>query len=566
MKGYSRRKEIIKSGICMVIGIIGLYFVSINLHTLNTQDQEILIDTQEVQGQIPIVNQQENALNIDQLFEWSNKTLDEENMSQLLSYLPGASYLSSVQVQQEKVPYQVKITYKAEQYDPMLSKSRKEQIVLLDASIIMSLYPNIDTVQINMIVDTDVYRKVLYRPDLEDYFGINIEAKNEKRTFERIVREFMDMEHVSHYWNSKHPYDSKLGEEVAHFFKMNFPAKTKVEEVFPYVDEELENTLVEQYGYKLFLQGLAYENALINYYSAYRLPEYYGNKNKEEIMLELAICANQSEDKRVQHACQNVMELMKPLQTGETRVFGRFSESALGGGKKIYRIDEKGLDVLAKWVGDTEAGLKVLGLSPNNQYVICEAQTKQQAYLFILPVTEKVDYQIDRSGVYQNQEKCQPELMQKINEILQRDESNKILQGEQLKFEWMLDSLLKIQVGEQKTLVYDVQNAHLQTNESFIQNFEMAYLQRYLEEKFEIDINIYSDTKTKAEVKKVLINHEALLIYNYANVAQKNVELVKWKEDADYKVDKYWSKGKVVVYYEGDNQEIINVLNQAMKS
>ncbi|MBE6024577.1 MAG: hypothetical protein E7231_15590 [Cellulosilyticum sp.] len=563
MKGYSRKKESVKSGLCILLGIVGVYFISEYLQTIYIDDEIPVISEIEEVGQEIVTSEIDNTLNIEAIYEWSTKILDEGNLGQLITqYLPGGAYLKSAHLQQEKEPYQIKLTYYSEQYDKVLSKARKDQIALVDASILMSLYPDIDTIQIETMVEEKIYHKTLYRPDLEEYFGIRLEAQEGKKTFERIAKEFMSADAVSSYWGEKHLYDSPLGEEVEAFFKMNFPVVDEMNQVFPYIDEDLEQELVEEYGYSLFLQGLAYENPLMNYYSACRLIEYYGQQSTEEIMLELATCATKSEDLRVQQVCQRGVDLLKPLQEDETKVFGRFEETVLGGGRKIYKIDQEGISVLAKWKGQAQAGLKVLSLSPNNQYVLCKAQTNLQSYYYVVPL--KKDYELSEEGVYKEQKKYQLELVDKLEEALGEEEIEQAIAEEDITFVWELDSLLNIQVGEH-ILVYDVQKAYLQTREAFEQEFDLDDLKRYFEGNFEVNIETDQRVRGKDKAQVLSINQEILKIYSYANVTQKNIALVSEQEDIKQKVGKRWSKGKLIVDYSGQSEEIIQVLNQAMQ-
>ena len=563
MRYYGRRRETIKNTIYIIIGLISLCFVSVKLQSLNI-DEKIVVTNEEVEGQVGMESEQDLVLDVDKIYQWSNKPLDETQLSALLSaYLPGGGYLEKVSMDLIQESYCLKLTYIYNQYEQALSKIKRNQIALINASTLMSLYPNIDAVQINILIDGQVYRSVLYRPDLENYFGISLLENEGKRTFERIVKEFIQKEKVSTYWEEKHPYDSLMGEDVEAFYKMNFPVRDSEDEIFPYIDEDLDHAVVNQYGYKLFLQGLRYKNPLMNYYSAYRLIEYYENQNKEEIMLELATCQSKSQDERVQIACEKVIDLLSLLEEDEIRVFGRFEENVLDGGKKIYKIDKNGLSILAKWAGQNEAGLKIVSIAGNKEYALCSATSSERCYYYLLPTTHT--YEIKEDGVYYNQSKIQTELISNIGQLIGEQEISEALEKNQIEWNWYFDSLIKVNIGKDIEFINDAKKEILQTKEQFNQTFDMKYLETYFKEKYEVSVEKSAAAiGTKAEVNHFIIDNEKVVVYEYAHLAQKNIELLQQEQESERQTGRVWSKGKLRVYYRGVNNTLITQLNHIM--
>ncbi len=555
MKSYDRMKDSVKSGIYILLGLVAVYFISTYLQTFNI-DYETTGVSKEIEEHIPTNNDIEIKLDIDKIYEYGNQALNEENITQLLRYyVPGGVYLSRVSWQEENQMNKVMITYIVDENVPLINKSRKDQIALLSASILMSLYPQIDTIKVSMVVESELYERVLYRPDIENYFGISIDCRDEKNTFERIANEFVDASNVSQYNNMKHPYDSLLGEDVERFYKMNFPV-IEEGEIFPYIDEEVEQELVAEYGYKLFLQGLWYENTLMNYYSAYRLSEYYGTAYSEQIILELATCAAKTKDERVLRACEKVIDLLVPLKEG-IRVFDRFNESTLEGGHKIYTISEKGLVTLAKWQGEENAGLKIVSISPNEDYVLCEAVTPNNRYRYILSCQEEGSYILSEKGAFKDGMQSAGEIMSQVSSVLKKQSMEQEMKMKGI--QWGREGLVYIDMEDEIELVYDISTNKVQMKKQYIENFGENELETYLKQVFE---TVTKTSISGSKVKKYIVDGEVLMVYVYDSMVQKNAELSKNEGQAQENLGKMWSRGKVSIYYNGTRQEVIKKLNQ----
>ena len=84
MRYYGRRRETIKNTIYIIIGLISLCFVSVKLQSLNI-DEKIVVTNEEVEGQVGMESEQDLVLDVDKIYQWSNKPLDETQLSALLS-------------------------------------------------------------------------------------------------------------------------------------------------------------------------------------------------------------------------------------------------------------------------------------------------------------------------------------------------------------------------------------------------------------------------------------------------------------------------------------------------
>ena len=54
------------------------------------------------------------------------------------------------------------------------------------------------------------------------------------------------------------------------------------------------------------------------------------------------------------------------------------------------------------------------------------------------------------------------------------------------------------------------------------------------------------------------------MVYEYAHLAQKNIELLQQEQESERQTGRVWSKGKLRVYYRGVNNTLITQLNHIM--
>ena len=63
------------------------------------------------------------------------------------------------------------------------------------------------------------------------------------------------------YMSQRYTYTTELGEEIDRFFKTNFPiGQISQGAEIPYMDEDLGEELVREYGYQLFVEGIKFYN------------------------------------------------------------------------------------------------------------------------------------------------------------------------------------------------------------------------------------------------------------------------------------------------------------------
>ena len=556
MNYNGRKKDNIKNGLILLIGLVCLWGLTMNLRSAEAAIEEM--DTDEIVSQTIITEEKNIEIEVNELYQSMGQAVEVEEIRNVVMQVLGDSYFPEIEIDGKGQFYSVTIIYDETNKDQVLSKAKKEQVALVNACLLMSLFNDIDDVTTRNVRGETYDEKVIYRPDIEDYFGISLEAANHKNTFTRIANEFLSSEAVDTYWSMKHPYDSQLGEVVEKFYKCNFPSKWEEEETFPYVDETLGADLVEQYGYKFFIQGLNYEHPLMNYYAAYRLVEYYGDRNLDEILLELASCKNKSDNKEVQAACTWVMNILSShLEEDEVFVFTRYSKSELQGDRKLYGLVGEKLVELASWQGEQPGGFEVISVSNNKKSVLCKIHTLEESYLYMIPIDTIGGYVVNESAVQRGEEIISRELTNLIKEIGSQDESN-------LQSKWLFQNVLVLSASEGKSFVYDGDKDSLLDEDTFNQTFDTAYLVKGLKEKFEniTEKEIIQDDE-KYQIKEIDINNEKLLVYEYDSRMQKHMDLLK-EEHEEASIEKQWSKGKIYVTYKGIQSDIISALNKLM--
>lgn len=567
MKYNGRKKENIKNTLIVLIGIVCLYCITMNLRNIEASTE--MIELEEIEGQNVIIEEKNIELDIDNLYESMGQAINEEEISRVVIQVLGESYLPEVEIDSKEQSYGVIITYDETNKEQSLSKVKKEQVALVDACLLMSLFNDIDVVTIRNIRGETYEEKVIYRPDLEDYFGISLRTVDNKNTFARIANEFLSSEAVSSYWNMKHPYDSNLGEAVEKFYKYNFPSDWKIDEALPYIDETLGSDLAGQYGYKFFIQGLNYEHPLMNYYAAYRLIEYYGNSNIDEILLELASCKNKSSSEEVKAACTFVMNVLSSrLEEDEVIIFTRYSESEFQGGKKLYGLVGEKLVEIATWQGEEPGGFEVISVSSNKKSVLCKIHTLGKSYLYMIPIDTTGGYVVNETAVQKGEQIISREITNLMKEVALNEEmDSKVLQdidAGAIQSRWLLKNVLILSIRGEESFVYDGNKDSLLSEDAFSQRFNTDYLVEGLKEKFDtLTEKEMTHTNEKYQVKEITIHNEKIIVYEYDNKMQKNIELLKEKQQEN-QVEKQWSKGKIYVTYSGDQTDIINTLNMLM--
>lgn len=256
--------------------------------------------------------------------------------------------------------------------------------------------------------------------------------------------------------------------------------------------EELGKDLVDKYGYKLFLKGLEYDDAYINWYSAYRLIEFYNEDHKEEILLELAVCSVTSEFEEVKMAANFAMDVLSGQTDVYSRIkkgadgsaiFTRFFETQTGGGQKIYSVKNQFLQELLTQ-DDPKAGVTVkdMSISPNGHYLWVLMKNDLRYFAYVLPLeTVQYPYRLRNLTTIQgSMGRNYTELANRAKSLLNADEKNTYLMQEEygvsdIQARWTANELLEVQIageiGQGKEWIQEKFTYNPQT-EAFIKGYE----------------------------------------------------------------------------------------------
>lgn len=561
-----RKEETVKNLSILLLGIICLCWIKVNL--INTEASTEVVELEEVIPHNVEMEESNVELKIEELYESRGQAINEEEIEKLITNRLGVIYEPQIQIENKKGSYSVVVTYNVMNQEQSLSETKIEQVALIDACLIMSLFNEVDVVTIRNVQEKIKVEKVIYKLDLEDYFQMIIGDYQNQEAFVKIVGEFLSIEKVNKYWSMKHPFDSQLGEAVEKFYKYNFPSQwDTLESALVHVDEILSETLNEQYGYKLWIQGLNYDHSAMNYYAAYQLIQYYGDNNLDEILLELASCKNQSDHPKVQQACDFVMNVLsKALKPDERVIFTTYNELALQGRKRLYGIVENQLIEIAIWQGEKPGNFEIVSVSSDKKSVLCKLHTFDQDYLYMIPVDAVGGYKVSETMVQNEDGILSRELTNLMKEVAFNEEMGdevirEIATGD-FQIRWLFNEVLMFSTGSKEGFVYDGKKKSLSSETLFNQDFDTEYLIEGLKERFE---NLTEKEKRsvsdKYQIQEITIDGEPILIYEYKSKKQKNMDLLKEKQEI---LKKHWSKGKIYVIYEGEHIDIIKALELIM--
>lgn len=574
MEFKTRKEENKKNIVTIMVCLVCLLGITVNLQRLEMADETVVHEIEEIQE----IEENNTSLDLEGLYDYVQSDLGQEHLEEIADKLMDAEHLETVELKEKLDAYGVILTYKISAQGQSLSKAKKEQMVLVNSSILMSLFNEVDVVEIVILRGEESYQKVISRLDLEDYFGIKLVRINQRATFDRITSEFLQSEAVSAYWVMKHRMDSQIGESVEAFFKWVFPARWD-EKLFPYINEALEDEVIKQYGYKLFLEGLNYDHDLINYYSAYRLMEYYGNANLDEILLELASCKQRTKSDSVKAACEAAIRTLSDGSRDEVTVFTRYGGSTLQGGKKLYAILNEKLIELAVWEGNEAGGFEVVNLSEDETGVVCKVHTLETVYLYVIPMDEVGGYKVNEQMVQRDGVRILDEIMDQIRQVVTEkglDEEQQIaLDSGEVQCKWLFDKVLNIKLEEKLNFVYDSEKNTVVTYETFLQNYDVNYMKQEISSVFNIELvrQLLQEDEERS-ILELTIEGEKIIVQEYDSAVEKNRMLLKQRVDimnvADQlsiaSTEKKWDKGKIIVSYDGKNEKLIAALDKIMKS
>lgn len=564
--------------LCIILtGIIAILIITIitpRLQLRYEQKDEFLQEEK-----LELWQEEENRLLIDSraLFNYKGISIyDEEKLKLLISMLPEGNRIETLTIGNEVGQFGILIKYKDMPSHGISSKNTMEQIVLINSTILMSLCNDLNGVITKIDKGEGIEERVVYKGDLDRYFEADIRLSWLLEDFEKYSGHFLNKEAIFKYTGQKYTYSASLGKEVDCFFKLNFVETQRLQEnEIPYMDEDMGQALVNKYGYKLFVEGLKYDNDYMNYYSAYRLLEFYNEIDLEEVLVELAICKNRTTSESVKLACAYVMGVLGDSSTGKTVWITRFRENTYGGGKKVYMIKEQEIKEWGKWQQPT--AVRKCTISPNEEMVWCYGESLNQSYAYVLPVENKESYNLGKEIVLREDGEEAPELTSMAKEQLQ--EKGLIVAAElendmEIQEEWFKEIFLKIQLTSNKIkqsqdLFYNPVNRRLTlvTNEG--EELSLAQLVYELS-----DILVWGEDTNMAqealeiEGVRLYLNEAYVTVYEYGSMAEREKHSQSLRaeigEDHINKKVYLFEKGRVLIRYEGTEDQVINELTQAL--
>lgn len=549
------RKRMIKSIFCSVVTGVGIATLIILSMQLSAIEKAAQAESEEIiEAVVNTSEEQEISIDCHEIFAYHDAVLSEEGIDHIAKELLGSNYLQEVILKKESKPYSIRLSYYTKENDMSLAKAKKDQLALVNAVVFMSLYDEVDTVIIEVSRDNEQYKKVLYRPDLETYFGFPLTSIKEEGTFSRLVSRFYSSENVSNYWGMKHPYDCELGEDAEWFFKCYFSSDEE-EISIPTNVGEIIQALEEKYGDALYIRGLRYNSASINYFCANELLRFYEDDERlEDILMELIICSNKAKAVAVKEGCNRVKDILSYKQD-EPLLFTKYEE--MGGGDILYGIIDSRFYEIARWTGQLAGRFSEKVYSRNEDYILCKVDIEQDAHYYILSSKEESVYEINEAAVFEDGIEVAKELTSLMS--IDRD------QKEELEATWQFGPYLQLEVGKVK-YIYDCKNDKMQSEEIFKSNFNLVNFISCSDEAYPL---------TRGETKESIMtnslytritmkDNEHINCYEFMT-AEAVRKVLSDKERAGIQGQYIWHKGKLVIVYNGADGQVIQWITSVMK-
>lgn len=513
----------------------------------------------------------------DALFNYKGISIyEEEKLKMLISILPAGNQVEKLIIGNEIGKFGILIQYKDISSDRISSKNTMDQIVLINSTILISLCNDLNGVITKVYKGERVEEKLVYKADLDRYFEEDIRLSWLLADFEKYSGRFLNKEAILKYTGQKYTYSTSLGKEIDYFFKLNFAETQRLQEdEMPYMDEDMGQVLVNKYDYKLFVEGLKYDNDYMNYYSAYRLLEFYNEIDLEEVLVELAICKNRTTNESVKLACAYVMGVLGDSSKEKPVWITRFRENTFGGGKKVYMIKGEEIKEWGKWQQPT--AVRKCTISPDEEMVWCYGESLNQSYAYVLPLENKESYNLGEEIVLIENGEEAPELMSMAKAQLQEKALMVGVELEndvEIQEEWFQEKFLKIQLISNKMiqsqdLFYNLVNGRLTpvTNEG--EEWSLAQLVYELSDilVWGEDTNMAQDA-LEIEGVRLYLNEAYVTVYEYGSMAEREKHGQSLRtEIGENHVNKkvyLFEKGRVLIKYEGTEEQVINELTQAL--
>ncbi len=350
-------------------------------------------------------------------------------------------------------------------------------------------------------------------------------------------------------------------------------------------NEDLGKELVQEHGYKFFLEGLMNDNPYVQWYSAYRLVEFYNSGSKEEIMMALAQVEQNTSYKEVENACRFTMNILSQTPEQEEKIscsdegemiFTRFFETNLGGGQKVYIIKGEKLSELFVWK-DQEylAGVKEVKIAKDGSYAWIYLQKGNQLYNYVIDLQEtKYPYYATRNTLLSNDGEQGNELLELSRSLMDKvsEQEPFLLDGVQVEGNWTEDNTLQIACGEERyTYLPDTKELKIGYKAEWDEYYDYTRFVKELEDKgipFQQKAHYYSSVFSTIR-EELSIGKESVLIYEY-NTSEEMQSISNSINPLGTKLGNktisnkqnthLYKKGRLIVLYYGANKEIMDTL------
>ena len=170
MKADFRKKQSFMSLGTVIIGLVCLWGITAGIHRIGAADSILPHSEAEVQE----VQDTSLGLDIDEIYSGVKTSTENIRIEEVAAQLAAGTYLRGVTLKNKGTTIGVVLSYSAGAHELGLTKVKRDQMVLVNASILMSLYSEVDVVKFEVTRENEYYEKVIYRPDLNDYFGVRL--------------------------------------------------------------------------------------------------------------------------------------------------------------------------------------------------------------------------------------------------------------------------------------------------------------------------------------------------------------------------------------------------------
>ena len=552
----------------MLIGMISMIFITNYSEHIKLSYESKMKELMPLE-ELPLQEEGIN-INVDRLLEYRGVSLsDIDKIEDLIDELPIGEFVKEVVIGNDAGIYGAYIEYDISSYASEINDTRVEQKILINSVVLMSLCKDINSINFELVTDKSIEQRLFYRVDIEDYLGEKIIVNNKysEDRFRANIEHFLQIDNVSKYFEGVTTYKSEVSNEIDVFYKSNFPIEGQIlEEKMPYMPEDLGTNLVKEYGCTLFVEGLKYENDYIKYYSIYRLIEFYGSENLEEIIVELAICKNNTLNEDIKSACEYVSNILTDSVYNKDMWIPRYMENNAGGGTKLYRLHDNQLKLWGVFEQPTK--IEDIITSPDNKNVWIVGQSQGNKFVFILPILgEEIVYiQSNQAVVGQN---IYPEIILLASKELKLDDVNARALISQVTGEWYFGSYMHINIYNKEgrnRLFYNPQSKTIKLNNNQLNNMELEQMLYTLSKDMSIGIEEAELLESETEIIKACIGQNYITIYQ----KDKHSEIIRTLKDSYKKVvdtgitkvPGIYENNKIAVSYIGDNEVIKNKLEE----